>query len=122
MLQWLFKQKYRVDRGYQMISLVNLSLLLLQSSVLKEYLGISSTALILLGLPIVLITVWAVGYLISYAQVHEDRAMAEVSPSRRELEDILKLLKELTNDHRMGMDGVHHGQLWPRGSRERLGR
>ena len=98
MLQWLFKQKYRVDRGYQMISLVNLCLLLLQSVVLKEYLGLSSSSLLLLGLPIVLAAVWLVGYFISQAQVHEDRAMAEVSPSRRELEDILRLLKELTND------------------------
>lgn len=109
MIQWLFKQKYRVDRGYQMISLVNLCLLLVQSDKLKEYLHVSSSTLVLVGLPIVILLVWVVGYLISHAQIHEDRAMAEVSPSRRELEEIRDILKELTNDNRMGMDGLQDG-------------
>ena len=95
MLQWLWKQKYRVDRGYQLLSLVNLSLLLAQSETLKGFLGVSTSFLVLMGIPLALSLVWSAGYLITRprSQWAEDRANAEVSQVRRDIDEILRILK-----------------------------
>lgn len=97
MLQWVWKQKYRIDRGYQMISLINLILLLVQSERLADKLGMSVTSVVLFGLPFIVFAVWVVGWIISHPKVQcaEDRAVAEVSPSRRDLGEVLRILKKL---------------------------
>ena len=102
-LQFLWKQKYRVDKGYQLVSLVNLGLLLSQSEVLKGYLGISTTTLIILGMPLALLSVWSFGYIMScpMAQVAEDRANAEVSQMRRDLDEVLRRLRRITNEYNL---------------------
>lgn len=95
-MQWLFKQKYRIDRGYQIVGLANLALLLVQSDTLKGYLSLSSTAMLLIGLPSALFVVWLCGYVITLPQVQaaEDRAQADVTQARRDLDEILKLLRQ----------------------------
>lgn len=95
-LQFLWKQKYRVDRGYQLLSLVNLVLLLTQSETLKGYLGVTTMTLVFVGLPLALLAVWFTGYAMSHpvAQQAEDRANAEVSQVRRDLDEILSLLRK----------------------------
>jgi hypothetical protein len=102
-LQFLWKQKFRVDKGYQVLSLVNLGLLLTQSETLKGYLGVTSTTLVLLGLPLGLLVTWLCGYLMTLplAQRAEDRAVSEVAQQRRDLDEILSILKEIQqNDTR----------------------
>ena len=100
MFQWLLKQKYRVDRGYQLLSIVNLSLILLQSDTLITQLGISKTLLVILGVPAALSMVWVLGYTLTLPSLQrsEDRMYAETTQSRRDLDEILKLLKEIRND------------------------
>ena len=100
MLQWIWKQKYRIDRGYQIVSLINLILLLVQSERLADKLGISVTNVVFFGLPCVVFTVWVVGWIISspIVQESEDRAIAEVSPSRRDLDEVLRILKKLEKE------------------------
>lgn len=99
MLQWLWKQKYRIDRGYQVISFINLILLLVQSERLANKLGLSVTSIVFFGLPCIVFVVWVVGYFISRPMVQEseDRAIAEVSPSRRDLDEVLRILKKIEN-------------------------
>lgn len=102
-LQFLWKQKFRVDKGYQVLSLVNLGLLLTQSETLKGYLGVTSTTLVLLGIPLGLLVTWVCGYLMTLplAQKAEDRAVSEVAQQRRDLDEILQILKEIQqNDTR----------------------
>ena len=95
-LKFLWKQKQRVDRGYQMLSLVNLCLLLTQSETLKGYLGVSSTTLVLLGIPLALCAVWVTGYLLTLPRVQEaeDRALADLSVLRRDIDSILKSIRK----------------------------
>jgi len=95
-MQWLFKQKYRIDRGYQIVGLVNLALLLAQSTTLKGYLNLSSTSLLLIGLPCALFAVWCCGYVITLPQMQrcEDRASAETTQIRRDIDEILQLLRK----------------------------
>lgn len=103
-LQFLWKQKFRVDKGYQVLSLVNLGLLLTQSETLKQYLGVTSTTLVLLGLPLGLLVTWLCGYLMTLplAQRAEDRAVSEIAQQRRDLDEILRLLrKETKNEYIM---------------------
>ena len=94
-MRWLFKQKYRIDRGYQIVGLANLALLLVQSDTLKGYLGMSSTAMLLIGLPSALFVVWLCGYVITLPRVQraEDRALSDTTQMRRDIDEILRLLK-----------------------------
>lgn len=96
MLKFLWKQKQRVDRGYQMLSLVNLCLLLTQSETLKGYLGVSSTTLVLLGIPLAMCVVWVTGYLLTLPKVQEaeDRALADLSVLRRDIDRILQIVRK----------------------------
>ena len=95
-LQWLWKQKYRFDRGYQVASLINMLLLLLQSERLAAYLGIGIKSMVLIAPPLIFCMVWLIGYLISLPMVQEaeDGASSEVSPVRRDIGEILRILKE----------------------------
>ena len=95
MMRWLFKQKYRIDRGYQIVGLANLALLLVQSDTLKGYLSLSSTAMLLIGLPSALFVVWLCGYVITLPRVQraEDRALSDTTQMRRDIDEILRLLK-----------------------------
>lgn len=95
-MRWLFKQKYRIDRGYQIVGLANLALLLVQSDTLKGYLSLSSTAMLLIGLPSALFVVWLCGYVITLPamQQAEDRANADTTQMRRDIDEILRLLKK----------------------------
>jgi hypothetical protein len=95
-LKFLWKQKQRVDRGYQVLSLVNLCLLLTQSETLKGYLGVSSTTLVLVGIPLALGFVWAAGYLLTLPRVQEaeDQALADLSVLRRDIDKILKIVRK----------------------------
>jgi hypothetical protein len=95
MTRWLWKQKYRVDRGSQLIALVNLGLLLTQSETLKSYLGLTTSSMVLLGLPLCLTTVWGVGYLMTLPSVQqaEDRAQSDMTQVRRDLDEILQTLR-----------------------------
>ena len=97
MLQWLWKQKYRLDRGYQLVGMINLFLLLAQSDRLVEKSGLSATMFVLIALPSALFCVWLVGWLITRpaVQIAEDRMYAETTQGRRDLDEILRLLKEL---------------------------
>ena len=94
-LRWLWRQKYRIDRGQQILALLNLALLLMQSETLKQYMGASSTAMLLIGLPSALLLVWCCGYVITLPRVQaaEDRASAETTQMRRDLDEVLRLLK-----------------------------
>lgn len=94
-MQWLFKQKYRVDRGYQLVGLLNLALLLVQSTTLKGYLSLGSAEMLLIGLPCAVGLVWCCGYVITLPamQQAEDRANAETTQMRRDIDEILRLLK-----------------------------
>jgi hypothetical protein len=96
MMRWLFKQKYRIDRGYQIVGLANLALLLVQSDTLKGYLSLSSTAMLLIGLPSALLLVWCCGYVITLPQVQaaEDRALSDTTQMRRDIDEILRLLHD----------------------------
>ena len=95
MLRWLWKQKYRVDRGYQLVGLLNLALLLVPSDTAKGYLNLSSTQMLLIGLPCAVGSVWCCGYVITLPamQQAEDRANAETTQMRRDIDEILRLLK-----------------------------
>lgn len=94
-MQWLFKQKFRCEKGYQLLGLINLSLLLVQSDTAKGYLNLSSTAMLLIGLPCALLAVWCCGYVITLPSMQraEDRANAETTQMRRDLDEILRLLR-----------------------------
>jgi hypothetical protein len=94
-MQWLFKQRYRCERGYQLVGLLNMALLLVQSTTLKGYLSLSSTAMLLIGLPSALFVVWCCGYVITLPAMQrcEDRASAETTQMRRDIDEILRLLK-----------------------------
>ena len=102
MLQWLWKQKYRLDRGYQLVGMINLLLLLAQSDRLAATIGMSVTLFVVVALPVALFCVWLVGWLITRpaVQIAEDRMYAETTQGRRDLDEILRLLKELQNDKR----------------------
>lgn len=94
-MQWLWKQHYRLTRGAQLIGFLNLALLLVQSTTLKGYLNLSSSQMLYFGLPSALCVVWFCGYCITLPQVQaaEDRAQADVTQVRRDLDEILRLLK-----------------------------
>ena len=94
-MQWLFKQKYRLDRGYQLVGLLNLALLLVQSTTLRSFLNISTAEMVLFGLPLALFCVWLCGYIITLPgmQIAEDRAQAETLKFRRDIDEIMRLLK-----------------------------
>jgi hypothetical protein len=94
-LRWLWRQKYRIDRGQQILALLNLALLLMQSETLKQYAGVSSTEMLLIGLPSALLLVWCCGYVITLPQVQaaEDRALSDTTQMRRDIDEILRLLK-----------------------------
>lgn len=95
-MQWLFKQKYRIDRGYQIVGLINLALLLAQSTTLKVYLNLSSTQMLVIGLPCALFAVWCCGYVITLPQVQaaEYRALSDTTQMRRDIDEILRLLHD----------------------------
>jgi len=95
MMQWLWKQKHRCDRGYQLLGLVNLALLLVQSDTAKGYLNLSSTQMLLIGLPCALLAVWCCGYVITLPSMQraEDRALSDTTQMRRDLDEVLRLLK-----------------------------
>ena len=97
MLQWFWKQKYRIDRGYQLIGMINLFLLLSQSDRLVEKSGLSAMLFVLIALPAALFCVWFVGWLMTRpsAQVAEDRMFAETTQGRRDLDEIIRLLKDI---------------------------
>lgn len=82
-----------------MISFINLILLLVQSERLANKLGMSVTSIVFFGLPCIIFVVWIVGWIISRPMVQEseDRAIAEVSPSRRDLDEVLRILKKIEN-------------------------
>jgi hypothetical protein len=94
-MQWLFKQKFRCEKGQQLLGLINLALLLAQSTTLKGYLNLSSTQMLVIGLPCALFAVWCCGYVITLPamQRYEDRASAETTQMRRDIDEILRLLK-----------------------------
>lgn len=98
-LQWFWKQKYRVDRGYQLVSLINMVLLLTQSQKLANFLSLNTSTFVIIAIPTIFMSVWFCGYLISkpMVQLAEDRANAEVSQLRRDIDEILRLLKRNNN-------------------------
>jgi len=94
-MQWLWKQHYRLIRGAQLIGFLNLALLLVQSDTAKGYLNLSSTQMLVIGLPCALFAVWCCGYCITLPamQRHEDRAQAETTQMRRDIDEILRRLR-----------------------------
>ena len=94
-MQWLWKQHYRLTRGAQLIGFLNLALLLVQSTTLKGYLNLSSSQMLYFGLPSALLAVWLCGYVITLPsmQAAEDRAQAETTQMRRDIDEILRLLR-----------------------------
>lgn len=99
-LQWLWKQKIRVDRGYQMAALINLGLLLLQSDRLARFFGASVPVMACIVLPTILACMWLVGYLITSgpSQRAEDRACAEISPQRRDIDELIVLVRKIVEE------------------------
>lgn len=96
MFQWFWKQKYRVDRGMAMVSGLNTLLLLCQSERLADAFGLSLGAFVLFAVPLIAGSIWAIGYLTTrpWMQRAEDGAIGELSQQRRELREILQILKE----------------------------
>jgi hypothetical protein len=97
MFQWLWKQKYRVDRGMAMVSGLNTLLLLCQSERLAAAFGMSLGSFVLFAAPLIAGSIWAIGYLTTrpWMQRAEDGAIHELTPSRRDTQEILRLLKEM---------------------------
>jgi hypothetical protein len=94
-LRWLWRQKQRIDRGQQIVGLLNLALLLVQSETLKQYMGATATQMLVIGLPSALCLVWCFGYVITLPAVQqaEDRALSNTTQMRRDVDEILRLLK-----------------------------
>ena len=99
MMQWLWKQKYRIDRGMAMVSGLNTLLLLCQSERLAAAFGLSLGSFVLFAVPLIAGSIWAIGYLTTrpWMQRAEDGAIHELTPSRRDTQEILRLLKEMYN-------------------------
>lgn len=96
MLQWLWKQKYRIDRGLGMAAGLNTLLLLCQSEKLAHLFGLTLPVFILVAVPLIIACIWLCGYVVSRpsVQIAEDGAIGELSQQRRELREILQILKE----------------------------
>ena len=96
MFQWLWKQKYRVDRGLGMAAGLNTLLLLCQSEKLAHLCGLSLQTFVLVAAPLIFTGIWLCGYIVSRPslQIAEDGAIGELSQQRRELREILQILKE----------------------------
>lgn len=96
-MQWLWKQKMRIDKGMSTISGLNTLLLLCQSERLAAAFGVSLLGFVLFAVPLIAGSIWAIGYLTSLPQVQraEDGAIHELTPSRRDTQEILKILKEM---------------------------
>lgn len=95
MLQWLWKQKMRIDKGYQMAAGLNTLLLLAQSDKLAHFCGLNLPAFIVIAVPVIIGGIWLCGYVMTSpaVQAAEDEATAELSPGRRDTAEILRLLK-----------------------------
>jgi hypothetical protein len=96
-MQWLWKQKMRIDRGMSMVSGLNTLLLLCQSERLAAAIGLSLQGFVLFAVPLIAGSIWAIGYLTTrpWMQRAEDGAIHELTPSRRDTQEILRLLKEM---------------------------
>ena len=96
-MRWLFKQKMRLDKGMAMVSGLNTLLLLCQSERLASALGLNLGAFVLFAVPLIAGSIWAIGYLTTrpWMQRAEDGAIHELTPSRRDTQEILKILQEM---------------------------
>ncbi len=94
-MQWLWKQKYRFDRGLGMAAGLNTLLLLCQSEKLAHLFGLSLQAFVLVAVPVIAASIWLCGYVVSRpsVQIAEDGAIGELSQQRRELREILRILR-----------------------------
>jgi hypothetical protein len=75
--------------------LMNLALLIVQSTTLKGYLNLSSTQMLVILLPSALLLVWCFGYFITLPAVQQakDRAHSDTTQMRRDIDEILRRLK-----------------------------
>ncbi len=98
-MRWLFKQKMRLDKGMAAVSGLNTLLLLCQSERLASAFGVSLGNFVLFAVPLIAGSIWAIGYLTTrpWMQRAEDGAIHELTPSRRDTQEILRLLKEMYN-------------------------
>ena len=99
MLQWLWKQKFRIDSGLSMAAGLNTLLLLCQSEKLAHLFGLSLQSFVLVAVPMIIAAVWLCGYILSRpsVQIAQDGAVGELSQHRREMREmreILEILKE----------------------------
>ncbi len=95
-MQWLWKQKFRIDSGLGMAAGLNTLLLLCQSEKLAALFGLSLQTFVLVAVPLIIFCVWLCGYIISRpsVQIAQDGAVGELSQQRRELREILRILRE----------------------------
>ena len=96
-VQWLWKQKMRIDRGMSMVAGLNTLLLLCQSEQLAAAFGLSLSAFVMFAVPLIAGSIWAIGYLTTRPRMQraEDGAVHELTPSRRDTQEILRILKEM---------------------------
>ena len=87
----------RIDRGMSMVAGLNTLLLLCQSERLADAFGVSLGAFVFFAVPLIAGSIWAIGYLTTrpWMQRAEDGAIHELTPSRRDTQEILRLLKEM---------------------------
>lgn len=100
MLQWLWKQKHRYDRGLSAMAGLNTLLLLCQSERLASFVGLPLTAFVFVAVPVIFTLIWLCGYVMTLPrnQAAEDKALAETVENRRELKEILRILRGINGE------------------------
>ena len=75
-------------------------LLLCQSEKLAAFVGLPLTAFVFVAVPAIFTLIWFCGYVMTLPrnQAAEDKALAETVENRRELKEILRILKELNGE------------------------
>jgi hypothetical protein len=90
-MRFLFRQKFRFEKGLCIMPAINFCLLCLSASDrIQRAVSVSTTVLLASLLPLVFTLVWSVGYCLTTPrmQAAEDSANADLNPWRRELTEI----------------------------------
>ena len=87
----------RFEKGLTIFPIINFTLLVISASdKLKYLIPLSTTGIVLTGVPCALAGVWLVGYLMTKPtmQRNEDRALDDLMPMRRDIRKILKAIED----------------------------
>ena len=93
MIRWLFRQKIRAEKGLCVMPLINFGLLCLSASDrIQRAIPLSTTAIVALLFPSVLVAIWIVGYALTTPrmQAAEDEAIGDLIAWRRQLNEIAR--------------------------------